>query len=234
MKHCFNFSYQSLTRSTDVGDVFSIVQNMVKDSNAEPFLLSILQHLMLIRNDRFARWELAVHTYTLSFVVLRPRLFFFFPLHAPLPTTLTLQSDESQSAHSIHTPHSWSLQIFDPWCILLNRFTDITVVLHPFSADTSHSTWTYFSAFEQLGPWVFSLKSTTVLLKDLKGRFVAEMPESVITFMLNVESRQNLTVYTILSKTDRWIHGSALPVYSCFALSLFTYYIDYCCCSSVT
>ncbi|XP_029282034.1 protein diaphanous homolog 3-like isoform X2 [Cottoperca gobio] len=39
----------------DVGDVFSIVQSMVKDSNAEPYLLSILQHLMLIRNDYLVR-----------------------------------------------------------------------------------------------------------------------------------------------------------------------------------
>ncbi|XP_033972815.1 protein diaphanous homolog 3-like isoform X1 [Trematomus bernacchii] len=39
----------------DVGDVFSIVQSMVKDSNAEPYFLSILQHLMLIRNDYLVR-----------------------------------------------------------------------------------------------------------------------------------------------------------------------------------
>ncbi|XP_051234219.1 protein diaphanous homolog 3-like isoform X4 [Dicentrarchus labrax] len=39
----------------DAGDVFSIVQSMVKDSNAEPYFLSILQHLMLIRNDYLIR-----------------------------------------------------------------------------------------------------------------------------------------------------------------------------------
>ncbi|XP_039650771.1 protein diaphanous homolog 3-like isoform X3 [Perca fluviatilis] len=39
----------------DVGDVFSIVQSMVKDSSAEPYFLSILQHLMLIRNDYLVR-----------------------------------------------------------------------------------------------------------------------------------------------------------------------------------
>ncbi|XP_055363407.1 protein diaphanous homolog 3-like isoform X2 [Betta splendens] len=39
----------------DVGDVFSIVMSMVKDSSAEPHFLSILQHLMLIRNDYFVR-----------------------------------------------------------------------------------------------------------------------------------------------------------------------------------
>ncbi|XP_037607789.1 protein diaphanous homolog 3-like isoform X2 [Sebastes umbrosus] len=39
----------------DVGDVFSIVQSLVKDSSAEPYFLSILQHLMLIRNDYLVR-----------------------------------------------------------------------------------------------------------------------------------------------------------------------------------
>ncbi|XP_070787259.1 protein diaphanous homolog 3-like [Enoplosus armatus] len=39
----------------DAGDVFSIVQNIVKDSSAEPYFLSILQHLMLIRNDYLVR-----------------------------------------------------------------------------------------------------------------------------------------------------------------------------------
>uniref|UniRef100_A0A096LVT6 Diaphanous-related formin 3 n=1 Tax=Poecilia formosa TaxID=48698 RepID=A0A096LVT6_POEFO len=39
----------------DVGDVFSIVLSMVKDSSAEPYFLSILQHLMLIRNDHLIR-----------------------------------------------------------------------------------------------------------------------------------------------------------------------------------
>ncbi|KAF7654349.1 hypothetical protein LDENG_00070900, partial [Lucifuga dentata] len=47
--------YESLTLCTDVGDVFSIVQSMVKDSSAEPYFLSILQHLMLIRNDYLVR-----------------------------------------------------------------------------------------------------------------------------------------------------------------------------------
>ncbi|XP_028972645.2 protein diaphanous homolog 3 isoform X2 [Esox lucius] len=39
----------------DVGDVFNVVQSMVKDSGAETYFLSILQHLMLIRNDYFVR-----------------------------------------------------------------------------------------------------------------------------------------------------------------------------------
>ncbi|TDH16931.1 hypothetical protein EPR50_G00003180 [Perca flavescens] len=51
----FLFTYKSLTLCTDVGDVFSIVQSMVKDSSAEPYFLSILQHLMLIRNDYLVR-----------------------------------------------------------------------------------------------------------------------------------------------------------------------------------
>nr|XP_043886532.1 protein diaphanous homolog 3-like isoform X2 [Solea senegalensis] len=39
----------------DVGDVFNIVQSTLKDSSAEPYFLSILQHLMLIRNDYLVR-----------------------------------------------------------------------------------------------------------------------------------------------------------------------------------
>ncbi|MEQ2310017.1 hypothetical protein AMECASPLE_004434, partial [Ameca splendens] len=51
----FPFLYKSLTLCTDAGDVFSIVFSMVKDSIAEPYFLSILQHLMLIRNDHLVR-----------------------------------------------------------------------------------------------------------------------------------------------------------------------------------
>ncbi|XP_064826112.1 protein diaphanous homolog 3-like [Oncorhynchus masou masou] len=39
----------------DVGDVFNVVQSVVKDTGAEVYFLSILQHLMLIRNDYFVR-----------------------------------------------------------------------------------------------------------------------------------------------------------------------------------
>lgn len=51
----FSLIYESLTLCTDAGDVFSIVLSMVKDSSAEPYFLSILQHLMLIRNDHLIR-----------------------------------------------------------------------------------------------------------------------------------------------------------------------------------
>lgn len=51
----FPFSCASLTLCTDAGDVFSFVQSMVKDTNAEPYFLSILQHLALIRNDYLVR-----------------------------------------------------------------------------------------------------------------------------------------------------------------------------------
>ncbi|XP_066562772.1 protein diaphanous homolog 3 isoform X1 [Amia ocellicauda] len=43
------------TELDDVSDVFSIVLNLVKDTSAEGYFLSILQHLMLIRNDYFIR-----------------------------------------------------------------------------------------------------------------------------------------------------------------------------------
>lgn len=39
----------------DFGEVFQIILNTVKDSKAEPHFLSILQHLLLVRNDYEAR-----------------------------------------------------------------------------------------------------------------------------------------------------------------------------------
>ncbi|KAB1281234.1 Protein diaphanous-like protein 1 [Camelus dromedarius] len=41
--------------STDFSEVFQILLNTVKDSKAEPHFLSILQHLLLVRNDYEAR-----------------------------------------------------------------------------------------------------------------------------------------------------------------------------------
>ena len=40
---------------TDVREVFEILFNTVKDSKAEGHFLSLLQHLLLIRNDYLAR-----------------------------------------------------------------------------------------------------------------------------------------------------------------------------------
>ncbi|GAA6072933.1 protein diaphanous homolog 3 isoform X1, partial [Tachysurus ichikawai] len=40
---------------TDVGDVFNTVFSLVKDTASEMHFLSILQHLLLIRNDYFVR-----------------------------------------------------------------------------------------------------------------------------------------------------------------------------------
>ncbi|XP_061671073.1 protein diaphanous homolog 3-like isoform X2 [Syngnathoides biaculeatus] len=39
----------------DAGDLFSVLLNMVKDSSAENYFISILQHLVLIRNDYLVR-----------------------------------------------------------------------------------------------------------------------------------------------------------------------------------
>uniref|UniRef100_A0A8D0HFY2 Diaphanous related formin 1 n=1 Tax=Sphenodon punctatus TaxID=8508 RepID=A0A8D0HFY2_SPHPU len=47
--------YPSSARWTAGGEVFQILFNTVKDSKAETFFLSILQHLLLIRNDYEAR-----------------------------------------------------------------------------------------------------------------------------------------------------------------------------------
>lgn len=42
---------------TDMTEVFQILMNTVKDSKAEPLFLSLLQHLLLVRNDYMARYE---------------------------------------------------------------------------------------------------------------------------------------------------------------------------------
>ncbi|KAG5264090.1 hypothetical protein AALO_G00272010 [Alosa alosa] len=39
----------------DMNEVYHLLSNMVRDTAAEPYLLSILQHLMLIRNDYYIR-----------------------------------------------------------------------------------------------------------------------------------------------------------------------------------
>lgn len=51
----FDSKYETLTLCTDAWDVFNMLQSVVKDSSAEPYFLSILQHLLLIRNDYFVR-----------------------------------------------------------------------------------------------------------------------------------------------------------------------------------
>ncbi|KAM9321022.1 protein diaphanous homolog 3 [Gastrophryne carolinensis] len=44
-----------LNALTDVSDVFNILWNSVKNTNTEGYFLSILQHLLIIRNDNFAK-----------------------------------------------------------------------------------------------------------------------------------------------------------------------------------
>lgn len=41
----------------DVNDCFEVVKNLVMDSPAEPYLLSILQHLLFIRDDTLIRLD---------------------------------------------------------------------------------------------------------------------------------------------------------------------------------
>lgn len=45
-----------LNTFTEVNDVYNMVWNTVKDTSAEGYFLSILQHLLLIRNDYFIRY----------------------------------------------------------------------------------------------------------------------------------------------------------------------------------
>lgn len=41
----------------DINDCFEVIKNLVMDSSAEPYLLSILQHLLFIRDDALIRCE---------------------------------------------------------------------------------------------------------------------------------------------------------------------------------
>ncbi|EGW00186.1 Protein diaphanous-like 2, partial [Cricetulus griseus] len=41
--------------STDMNEVYHLLYNMLKDTAAESYLLSILQHFLLIRNDYYIR-----------------------------------------------------------------------------------------------------------------------------------------------------------------------------------
>ncbi|KAK7803733.1 hypothetical protein U0070_002110, partial [Myodes glareolus] len=49
----FNVFLYSL--STDMNEVYHLLYNMLKDTAAENYLLSILQHFLLIRNDYYIR-----------------------------------------------------------------------------------------------------------------------------------------------------------------------------------
>ncbi|KAI7794845.1 putative protein diaphanous-like protein 3 [Triplophysa rosa] len=51
----FSHRLEDIRMCTDIGDVFSVLYSSVKDTNAESYFLSILQHLLLIRNDYFTR-----------------------------------------------------------------------------------------------------------------------------------------------------------------------------------
>lgn len=39
----------------DINDCFEVIKNLVMDTSAEPYLLSILQHLLFIRDDALIR-----------------------------------------------------------------------------------------------------------------------------------------------------------------------------------
>lgn len=43
---------------TDISEVFQMLLNTVKDSKAEGYFLSLMQHLLLVRNDYLIRYDL--------------------------------------------------------------------------------------------------------------------------------------------------------------------------------
>ena len=49
------FYILSLTLFTDAYQCFQLINNTVKDTVSEPYFLSILQHLLCIRDDLFSR-----------------------------------------------------------------------------------------------------------------------------------------------------------------------------------
>lgn len=42
---------------TDISEVFQMLLNTVKDSKAEGYFLSLMQHLLLVRNDYLIRYD---------------------------------------------------------------------------------------------------------------------------------------------------------------------------------
>ena len=53
--HCWTASYSSLTLITDPEEVFRMLRQMTHGTAAELHFLSILQHMLLIRDDYWAR-----------------------------------------------------------------------------------------------------------------------------------------------------------------------------------
>uniref|UniRef100_A0A9J8BVJ3 Diaphanous-related formin 3 n=1 Tax=Cyprinus carpio carpio TaxID=630221 RepID=A0A9J8BVJ3_CYPCA len=51
----FSHRLEDIRMRTDIGDVFNVLYSSVKDTSAENHFLSILQHLLLVRNDYFAQ-----------------------------------------------------------------------------------------------------------------------------------------------------------------------------------
>ncbi|XDV51445.1 hypothetical protein PO909_020319 [Leuciscus waleckii] len=51
----FSHRLEDIRMCTDIGDVFNVLYCSVKDTSAESHFLSILQHLLLVRNDYFTR-----------------------------------------------------------------------------------------------------------------------------------------------------------------------------------
>lgn len=41
----------------DVNDCFEVIKNMVMETSAEPYFLSILQHLLFVRDDALVRYR---------------------------------------------------------------------------------------------------------------------------------------------------------------------------------
>lgn len=50
-----SFNFFPLLTFTDMNEVYHLLYNMLKDTAAENYLLSILQHFLLIRNDYYIR-----------------------------------------------------------------------------------------------------------------------------------------------------------------------------------
>jgi diaphanous 2 len=45
----------------DVGECFDVIKNIVADTPAEPYLLSILQHFLFIKDDVSIRYRLYIN-----------------------------------------------------------------------------------------------------------------------------------------------------------------------------
>jgi len=53
----------------DAGECFDVLKNIVADTPAEPYLLSILQHFLFIKDDVVIRYHFNLEVYSRTLII---------------------------------------------------------------------------------------------------------------------------------------------------------------------